>query len=217
MSSMRVSMIVLGLSIAGATLPLDLAKADQVGHASWYALHSRTASGEQMDPGALTAAHPSLPFGTRVLVENLSNGHSVVVRINDRGPFAAGRIIDVSKAAASTLGMLGLGTAKVRISTAGSDQTGRGLASAVQGGLLRSARNVTQVATRQRSRGNLTVASARHSRGETRYDRGTTVTLASAGNPYGGVLGSAPGFMKVSDTERGRGSHRGVTRLAAND
>jgi rare lipoprotein A len=213
MSSMRVSMIVLGLSIAGATLPLDLAKADQVGHASWYALHSRTASGEQMDPGALTAAHPSLPFGTRVLVENLSNGHSVVVRINDRGPFAAGRIIDVSKAAASTLGMLGLGTAKVRISTAGS---GRALASAVQGGLLRSARNVTQVATRQRSRGNLTVASARHSRGETRYDRGTAVALASAGNPYGGVLGSAPGFMKVSDTERGRGSRRGATRLAAN-
>lgn len=68
MSSMRVSMIVLGLSIAGATLPLDFAMADQVGHASWYALHSRTASGEQMDPGALTAAHPSLPFGTRVLV-----------------------------------------------------------------------------------------------------------------------------------------------------
>ena len=167
--------------------------------------------------GALTAAHPSLPFGTRVLVENLSNGHSVVVRINDRGPFAAGRIIDVSKAAASTLGMLGLGTAKVRISTAGSDQTGRGLASAVQGGLLRSARNVTQVATRQRSRGNLTVASARHSRGETRYDRGTVVALAPATNPYGGILGRTPGFMKVSDTERGRGSHRSATRLAAND
>jgi rare lipoprotein A len=217
MSSTRASIIVLGLSIATAMLPLDLAKADQVGHASWYALHSRTASGEQMDPGAMTAAHPSLPFGTRVLVENLSNGHSVVVRINDRGPFVAGRIIDVSKAAASTLGMLGTGTAKVRVSTAGSGRTGRGLASAVQGGLLRSARNVTQVATRQRSRSNLTVASARHSRGETRYDRGTVVALAPATNPYGGILGRAPGFMKVSDTERGRGSHRGVTRLAAND
>jgi rare lipoprotein A len=211
MSSMRASIIVLGLSIATALLPLDLAKADQVGHASWYALHARTASGEQMDPGAMTAAHPSLPFGTRVLVENLSNGHSVVVRINDRGPFVAGRIIDVSKAAASTLGMLGSGTAKVRVSTAGSVRTGRGFASAVQGGLLRSA-----LATRQRSRSDLTVASLRHSRGETRYDRGTVVALASATNPYGGILGRTPGFMKVSDTERGRGSHRGVTRLAAN-
>ena len=114
MNPVRVSIIVLGLSWAGAMLPLDLAKADQVGHASWYALHSRTASGEQMDPSAMTAAHRSLPFGTKVLVENLSNGRSVVVRINDRGPFVGGRIIDVSKAAASSLGMLGSGTAQVR-------------------------------------------------------------------------------------------------------
>jgi hypothetical protein len=60
-----------------------------------------------------------LPFGTKVLVENLTNGRSVVVRINDRGPFVGGRIIDVSKAAASVLGMLGSGTARVKVSASG--------------------------------------------------------------------------------------------------
>jgi rare lipoprotein A len=89
-----------------------------VGHASWYALYSRTASGEMMNPSAMTAAHRSLPFGTKVLVENLSNGRSVVVRINDRGPFVGGRVIDLSKAAAAHIGMVGSGTAKVRISSA---------------------------------------------------------------------------------------------------
>src|SRR4029077_20487459 len=113
MFKMRAKMISVGLLGTAALLPLDVARADQVGHASWYALHSRTASGEQMDPGELTAAHRSLPFGTRVLVENLTNGRSVVVRINDRGPFVGGRIIDLSKAAAQSIGMLGSGTAKV--------------------------------------------------------------------------------------------------------
>jgi peptidoglycan lytic transglycosylase len=70
-----------------------------------------------MNPSALTAAHRSLPFGTKVLVENLSNGRSVKVMINDRGPFVKGRIIDLSKAAASSIGMSGV--AKVRISTLG--------------------------------------------------------------------------------------------------
>ena len=65
----------------------------------------------------MTAAHPSLPYGTQVLVENLSNGRSVVVRINDRGPFTGGRIIDVSKAAAVTLGMMDAGVATVRVSS----------------------------------------------------------------------------------------------------
>jgi len=119
MFKMRAKMISVGLLGAAALLPLDVARADQVGHASWYALHSRTASGEQMVPGELTAAHRSLPFGTRVLVENLTNGRSVVVRINDRGPFVGGRIIDLSKAAAQSIGMLGSGTAKVRVVTTG--------------------------------------------------------------------------------------------------
>jgi len=90
----------------------------QVGTASWYGpgLHGgRTASGERFDRNQLTAAHPSLPLGTRARVTNLENGRSVVVRINDRGPTARGRVLDVSCAAARELGMLRRGTARVRI------------------------------------------------------------------------------------------------------
>jgi len=119
MSRLRTNIVTVGLFSAAALLPLSAAKAEQVGSASWYALTSKTASGEMMDPSAMTAAHPSLPFGTKVLVENLTNGKSVEVRINDRGPFIGGRIIDVSKAAASTLGMIGAGVAKVRVATIG--------------------------------------------------------------------------------------------------
>jgi rare lipoprotein A len=118
MFKMRANIVAMGVIGAALLLP-ELAQADQVGHASWYALHSRTASGEMMNPSEMTAAHRSLPFGTKVLVENLSNGRSVVVRINDRGPFVGGRIIDVSKAAASVLGMLGSGTAQVKVSSSG--------------------------------------------------------------------------------------------------
>jgi rare lipoprotein A len=89
-----------------------------VGVASYYAREHegrRTASGERYDMHAMTAAHPSLPFGTRVRVTNLDNGRRAVVRINDRGPFRRGRIIDVSYAAARELKMIGPGTARVRI------------------------------------------------------------------------------------------------------
>jgi rare lipoprotein A len=75
----------------------------------------RTASGERFDQNALTAAHRSLPFGTRVRVTNLANGKSVVVRINDRGPFKRSRIIDLSKGAAQKIDMIGTGTARVRL------------------------------------------------------------------------------------------------------
>jgi peptidoglycan lytic transglycosylase len=93
----------------------DAAQAQgQTGRASWYDLEAKTASGEAMDSEALTAAHPSLPFGSKVTVANLDNGRSVVVRINDRGPFN-GRIIDVSRAAAEQLGMLGTGVARVSV------------------------------------------------------------------------------------------------------
>ena len=116
MFKMRAKMISVGLLGTAAMLPLDFAKADQVGHASWYSLPANTtANGERMNPNELTAAHRSLPFGTRVLVENLTNGRSVVVRINDRGPFIGGRIIDLSKAAAASIGMLDAGTAQVRV------------------------------------------------------------------------------------------------------
>ena len=66
-----------------------------------------------MNPAKLTAAHRTLPFGTKVLVTNKNNGRSVVVRINDRGPFIRGRVLDVSKAAAADIGMIGSGTAQV--------------------------------------------------------------------------------------------------------
>jgi rare lipoprotein A len=95
------------LSVTGS------ANAAECGRASWYALHSKTANGERMNPSAMTAAHKSLPFGTRIKVVNKSNGKSVVVRINDRGPFIRGRIVDLSKAAAQSIGMIHSGHAKV--------------------------------------------------------------------------------------------------------
>ena len=91
---------------------------DQVGIASFYARahHGwRTASGERFDMNALTAAHRTYPFGTRVRVTNLENGRDVVVRINDRGPFGRRRIIDVSYAAARELGLVRTGLARVRV------------------------------------------------------------------------------------------------------
>src|SRR5437867_9843576 len=94
----------------------------QVGVASWYGpgFHgNRTANGEIYDQYELTAAHPSLPLGTRVMVTNLENGRAVQVRVNDRGPFVDGRAIDLSYAAARTLGMVGPGTVRVRIEVLG--------------------------------------------------------------------------------------------------
>ena len=86
------------------------------GKASWYGpgFHGkRTASGERFDMNDLTAAHRTLPFGTRVRVRNPQNGREVVVRINDRGPHISDRIIDLSKAAAATLDLLQAGEAPV--------------------------------------------------------------------------------------------------------
>lgn len=88
------------------------------GEASYYGHElagNRTASGEHFDPAGMTAAHRTLPFGSRVRVTNTRNGRSVVVRINDRGPFVRHRVIDVSRAAAQRLGMLGAGRAQVRL------------------------------------------------------------------------------------------------------
>ncbi len=88
------------------------------GMASYYGKEfagSRTASGERFDPAALTAAHRSLSFGSRVAVTNLGNGQEVIVRINDRGPWGKGRIIDISHGAAKQIGMHRSGTARVRL------------------------------------------------------------------------------------------------------
>jgi rare lipoprotein A len=88
----------------------------QSGKASWYGpgFHGkRTASGERFNTNDLTAAHRTLPFGTRVRVVNKSTGRSVVVRINDRGPYAHGRVIDLSRASAQAIGILGVGTVEM--------------------------------------------------------------------------------------------------------
>jgi peptidoglycan lytic transglycosylase len=85
------------------------------GLASFYTEGTRTASGEKFDANELTAAHPTLPFGTRLRVTNVATGRSVTVRVNDRGPYVPGRVVDVSYSAADALGMVGRGTAKVRL------------------------------------------------------------------------------------------------------
>lgn len=92
---------------------LPAAAKNGCGGASWYALGSRTASGERMNPSRLTAAHRSLRFGTKLRVTNSRNGRSVIVRVNDRGPFVRGRVLDLSKAAANQIGMIRSGHAKV--------------------------------------------------------------------------------------------------------
>jgi rare lipoprotein A len=87
----------------------------QRGLASWYGRGRGTASGERFDRHALTAAHRSFPMNARVRVTNERNGRSVIVRINDRGPFARGRIIDLSEAAADRLGMKRDGVVPVKV------------------------------------------------------------------------------------------------------
>ena len=101
-----------------ASAPSPGASAVRVGVASYYGSEFAgrpTASGERYNPSRLTAAHRTLPFGTRVRVFNLENGRSVVVRVNDRGPMRKDRILDVSYRAAERLGFSGVGLARVRI------------------------------------------------------------------------------------------------------
>jgi rare lipoprotein A len=90
-------------------------KSPSNGVASFYWQGTKTASGEKFDPGELTAAHPTLPFGTKLRVTNTSTGRSVTVRVNDRGPYVPGRVVDVSYSAAQELGMVGKGVAPVKL------------------------------------------------------------------------------------------------------
>jgi rare lipoprotein A len=101
--------LIAAAQVASLNIPAATAGA-QSGIASVYSTESgsRTASGVRLNPGALTAAHRSLPFGSKVRVTNRSNGRSVVVTVNDRGPFVRGRIIDVTPAGARALGFSGL-------------------------------------------------------------------------------------------------------------
>ena len=111
---LTVAAIVFG-SVCGVVSAAE-ASPVQSGGASWYGpgFHGRrTANGERFNTHALTAAHRSLPFGSRVQVTNERTGRSVVVRINDRGPFVGGRVIDLSQAAARSLGISGVGRVKL--------------------------------------------------------------------------------------------------------
>ncbi len=85
------------------------------GMASFYTEGTKTASGEKFDTNELTAAHPTLPFGTKLRVTNTHTGRSVTVRVNDRGPYVPGRVVDVSYAAADALGMVNKGVAPVKL------------------------------------------------------------------------------------------------------
>lgn len=114
------------LSAAGCAttggIGMSMGESPQVGMASYYhsKFHGRpTASGETYNESELTGAHLTLPFGTHVRVTNLANHRSVVVRINDRGPFTGGRVIDVSRRAASELGFLVQGTTRVLVDVLG--------------------------------------------------------------------------------------------------
>ncbi|UJQ93966.1 septal ring lytic transglycosylase RlpA family protein [Mariluticola halotolerans] len=123
----KFSRIALGLALAAtlstSIVPASFASTPAItGTASWYGpgFHGRTtANGESYDMYAMTAAHKTLKFGTKVKVTNNENGKSVLVRINDRGPYIGGRVIDLSKSAANAIDMIRPGTAKVTIEVVG--------------------------------------------------------------------------------------------------
>lgn len=122
------------------------------GIASWYGpgFHGNlTASGEPYDMDALTAAHKTLPFGTVVEVRNLDNGRSVRVKINDRGPFVRGRVIDLSREAARRIDMIGPGTARVELLAVGVEPIG-GFTYTVQVGAFRERHRAHELADRLR-------------------------------------------------------------------
>jgi rare lipoprotein A len=122
--ALPLTLVAQGCTMVSGSGPMDPAPVvssnswTQTGIASWYGepFHGRTtASGETYDMEELTCAHKTLPFGTRLRVENLDNGRSITLRVTDRGPFVGGRIVDVSRKAARELEMIGPGTARVRI------------------------------------------------------------------------------------------------------
>lgn len=146
--------------------------ATQEGVASWYGpgFHGNaTASGEVYDQDELTAAHRTLPLGTRAMVTNLDNRRSVEVRINDRGPFAKDRVIDLSRAAARAVGMIGPGTARVRIEVLDRARGGfPAVAYAVQVGAFADAGNARRLKERI----------------DPRFDRVYLATLETGGSRY---------------------------------
>jgi len=109
-----IAAVVVGTALVAST-QIGQTAIRSTGVASWYKMGKITANGERFNPNGLTAAHRFLPFGTRVRVTNLRNGRKVVVRINDRGPFVKGRIIDLAFGAARRIGLHRSGVAKVRL------------------------------------------------------------------------------------------------------
>ncbi len=137
---------------------------EQSGIASWYGpgFHGKTtANGEAYDMEAMTAAHKQLPFGSIVEVRNRDNGRKTRVRINDRGPFVRGRIIDLSKAAARDLGMLGPGTARVRIRVVGRSDRASGRSRASERRTTKARYTVQAGAFRDRGRAEARLAAVR--------------------------------------------------------
>jgi rare lipoprotein A len=118
----------------------------ETGTASWYGpgfVGNHTSSGEVYNLGQMTAAHQTLPLGTRVMVTNLENGRSVEVRVNDRGPFAKSRIIDLSRAAAREIGLIAPGTAPVRLESIDDEGPPGVVAYAVQAGAFQDGDKAT--------------------------------------------------------------------------
>ena len=107
--------LVMNRGLAAANKKAAETRIASYGLASFYSDEQQTANGEKFNPNDLTAAHPTLPFGTQLRVTNVATGRSVTVRVNDRGPFVPGRIVDVSYSAAETLGIVGRGVAKVKL------------------------------------------------------------------------------------------------------
>jgi rare lipoprotein A len=107
----KIATTLIALSLLTTTTPVF---AKSVGWASYYSCCKLTANGERFNKLGLTAAHRNLPFGTRLRVTNLYNGQSVIVRVNDRGPFIKGRVIDLSLGAARKIGLTKSGVAKVQ-------------------------------------------------------------------------------------------------------
>ncbi len=146
-----VVLLIVTASACGPRPPRSGGAWSERGVASWYGpgFHGRqTANGERYDMEAMTAAHKTLPFGTMVEVRNLDNGRTARVRINDRGPFVRGRIIDLSRAAARAIEMLGPGTARVEIRAELPARTDPSVAYTVQVGAFRDRSRAVELAAR---------------------------------------------------------------------
>ena len=104
-----------GLAAPPRAVDIVRIKSKGTGIASFYSTGIKTANGEHFDPGQLTAAHRTLPFGTRLQVTNMETGKTVMVRVNDRGPYIDGRVLDLSLYAAESLGIIDQGVAKVHM------------------------------------------------------------------------------------------------------